>query len=101
MKNEVIKSNLQLSKLKHKAIELRVNYQLPYYLVYLIRNLDIDTDVNIIRKMQFYSEHFLRIKGYYKKYPIEDEKSGCILKEMFAIKDDKIIDLTVDRKEGI
>ena len=73
-------SNLQLAKLKSSAMKLRANYQLPYILWVMIRELSIDSSVAYINSLKSDTEHYLRIKGYYKKYPslekvINDELS--------------------------
>ena len=64
-----LKSNLQLAKLKNSAMKLRADYQIPYILWDMIRELSIDSSVAYINSLKSDTEHYLRIKGYYKKYP--------------------------------
>ena len=80
---KTIKNNLKLSKIKGYAIRLRSNYQLPYYLCYLIRNLDSTSSDSYIESLKRDSEHFLRIKGYYKRYPMIEEETNTLLKEKY------------------
>lgn len=68
------KVNLKLSIIKNNAIKLRANYQLPYYLVYMITKLTDKDDISYIKFLMSSCEHLLRTKGYYKKYP-QVEKS--------------------------
>lgn len=62
-------SNLLLAKLKSSAMKLRANYQIPYVLWDLIRDLSVDSSVAYVNSLKSDTEHYLRIKGYYKKYP--------------------------------
>ena len=55
--------------LKNKALELRKNYQLPFYLTKLIYALKGDEKVSYVVVLKELTEQWLRIKGFYKKYP--------------------------------
>ena len=69
MATKKIASNLKISKLKSTAMKLRANHQIPYVLWCLIRNLDVDSNVAYINSLKADSEHYMRVNGYYKKYP--------------------------------
>lgn len=70
-----------IARIKYNAIELRRNHQLPTKLVLFILDLtesDDDTKVNFLKEL---SEHYMRVKGYYLKYPlIHDECNSQITK---------------------
>ena len=55
--------------LKNKALELRKNYQLPFHLTKLIYSLKGDEKVSYVVVLKELTEQWLRIKGFYKKYP--------------------------------
>lgn len=55
--------------LKNKALELRKNYQLPFHLTKLIYSLQGDENVSYVVVLKELTEQWLRIKGFYKKYP--------------------------------
>jgi len=65
-------SNLQLAKLKNAAMKLRANYQIPYVLWDLIRNLNVYSSLAYINSLKADAEDLIRIKGYYKKYPVKE-----------------------------
>lgn len=83
MKNKKKKSNniVQLSYLKYNALKLRNNYQIPYKLCYEITKLDKDSSKEVILYLSQCAEHYLRIKGYYKKYPALEEQVNTIISE--------------------
>ena len=58
-----------LIRLKKLSIDLRSNYQIPYELCSLIRNLNDSTSLDVINYLKSQCEHLLRVKGYYKRYP--------------------------------
>lgn len=68
------KDKISLGRIKTNAIKLSVNKQIPVYLASCINKLTIDTPKNVVLYLMAQSEHLLRLKGYYKKYPkIEKE----------------------------
>lgn len=77
------KINLLIGRLKNNALKLRGTNQLPSYLIYLILKLDKNTSEDIIRYLMACSEHMLRLKGYYKKYPSIEAQYNNELKEYF------------------
>lgn len=77
------KSSLKLEVVKYNALKLRKNYQLPYQLVYYINQLDKESDINWVKYLVSMSEHLLRVKGYYKKYPIAEEDANEQLRNDF------------------
>lgn len=64
-----ISNKVLLFRLKKLSIDLRSNYQIPYELCRLIRNLDNDSSLNEINYLKSQCEHLLRVKGYYKRFP--------------------------------
>lgn len=76
------KGKISLAILKYNALKLRKTWQLPYKLVYFITSLDKDSSLEWIHYLTMQSEHYLRVKGYYKKYPdIEAEVNKIIEKD--------------------
>lgn len=67
---------IKLEVLKYNALKLRKNFQLPYKLVYFINQLTSDSDINWFKYLISMSEHLLRVKGYYKKYPIAEQDAN-------------------------
>lgn len=80
-KKQKIKVNLKLSALKNNAIRLRINHQLPFYLTYVITKLEFNSDDELVSYLKTQSEHLLRIKGYYKKYPKIEKDCEELLKQ--------------------
>ena len=76
--------NHRISILKVNALKLRANYQIPYYLTYLITKLDKCSDVSLVVYLRTQCEHMLRVKGYYKKYPQAEEECERILKQYWT-----------------
>lgn len=70
-----------LARIKGIAIKLSVNKQIPVYLASLINKLTIDTPKNVVNYLMSQSEHMLRLKGYYKKYPMVEQEFTRQLKE--------------------
>lgn len=84
-----IKINYQLAKIKTNALRLRGSYQLPSYLCYLILHLDNNSPVALVKYLMAQSDHMLRLKGYYKKYPsIEKQCNEIIKNELSKLKVD-------------
>ena len=80
MKVKNVKVNLSL--LKYNAIKLRVQHQLPFKLVYYITQLNEHSDVDWVAYLMAESEHLLRVKGYYLRYPeIEQQADDVITAE--------------------
>lgn len=80
-----IKNNkINIATLKYYSIILRANYQLPYYLTYLIRQLDVNTDVKIVALLSRLSEDLMRLKGYYKKYPNAENSANELLRKQIV-----------------
>lgn len=77
----MISGNIYLSKIKTNAVKLRGNYQLPSKLVYYIMQLSTDCNEYWIQLLMEYSEIWLRIKGFYKKYPSYEREYNDIITE--------------------
>lgn len=59
---------IKISFIKSKSLELYKNHQIPFQLVYYIQGLNQHSDVRYIQLLCDLCEHYLRVKGYYKKY---------------------------------
>lgn len=70
-----------LIMLKNNTYKLRAYKQLPFYLSYLIYQLDGSEEQKYIQYLIEMSKHFLRVRGYYKEYPLEDKASENVIKE--------------------
>lgn len=86
------KRKITIATLKYRALQLRNNYQLPFYLVYLINQLDGDEETKYLNYLKECALHYLRTKNYYRLFPsIEKETEHAIkngLKELgFTVKD--------------
>lgn len=75
------KNKLSVIVLKYNAFKLRTNRQLPFYLCKLIQDLKGDEDINYLTFLKESAEHLLRVKGYYKKYPLADDEATKLIKE--------------------
>lgn len=75
------KQKITLAKLKFNALELRAFRQLPFYLCYLIQQLDGSESNEYWNYLLEMSSHLLRIKGYYRKYPLEEETANKLVKD--------------------
>lgn len=72
---------IKISTLKYHALQLRTNKQLPYLLCKYITDLKGDESKRYITWLMVMSEHLLRIKGYYTRYPLEEESANNLIKE--------------------
>lgn len=70
------KGKIKLEVLKYNALQLRKKRQLPYLLVYYITQLTSDSNINWTSYLMTMSEHLLRVKGYYKKYPVAEQDAN-------------------------
>ena len=75
-----MKINLKISKIKSNALKLRASHQLPYVLTFEIMKINKDSDDKFVRYLLVQSEHMLRVKGYYKKYPLAEKECEKIIK---------------------
>lgn len=76
-----MKIRAKLLQVKNKTLQLRVYNQLPFYLCKLIYELDGTEDNKYVQFLMEMTKHFLRIKGYYKQYPLEDKASESVIKD--------------------
>lgn len=72
-------NKISISILKYNALKLRANYQLPFKLTQYIVELKADDDINKFIFLSHASEHYLRVKGYYKKYPVIEKQYNTII----------------------
>lgn len=70
-----------LSTLKVKALELRARGQLPYQLVKYIYDLNDKSDVKLVTLLKELSLHYLRVQGYYRRYPQVEESANIEIKK--------------------
>lgn len=75
MSKEKKASKVSLAMLKYRALELRKNYQLPFYLTTLINGLKSTENIDYVQCLVMLTEKLLRVKNYYKKYAEEDKAS--------------------------
>lgn len=64
-----------LNKLKITAFDLYKKGQLPHYLFIEICRFGIDTPKVVIDKFKYLTERYLRIEGYYKRFPEENKRA--------------------------
>lgn len=87
------KNKTTITMLKYYALKLRANRQLPFYLCYLIQRLDGTEEVNYISFLKQLSEHLLRIKNYYKRYPQAEDEAEKSIKEGLTKLGYQVIDI--------
>lgn len=63
------KHKITIATLKYRALELRKNYQIPFYLTYLINQLDGTEETKYIQYLKEVALHTLRTKNYYRLFP--------------------------------
>ena len=68
-------SKFLLRVLKNKVLEARKNFQLPFYLTKLVYALKGDENVRYVAFLKEQTETWFRLKGFYKKYPLWEERS--------------------------
>lgn len=71
--------------LKNKALELRKNSMLPFYLTKLIYALKGDENVKYINFLRVCTEEWLRIKGFYKRYPQYEQIAESSIKSQLKV----------------
>lgn len=74
------KHKITIATLKYRALELRKNYQIPFYLVYLINQLDGTEETKYIQTLKEFSMHTLRVKWYYKLFPNAEKETELVIK---------------------
>lgn len=84
--------NKLLCRLKINAYKLKESGSLPLFLYLDICRLGIDTDIALVRDYMDLTEKYLRIKGFYFKYPeiqeVYKEEVRLYLKERSEKVDD-------------
>lgn len=75
-----------LVRVKTNAIKLSVNKQIPVFLASMINKLTLETPKNVVLYLMSQSEHMMRLKGYYKKYPdVEKDFTEVLKKDLRAM----------------
>lgn len=77
-----LKNSVLMFQLKNKALQLRKNFQLPFYLTQCIYGLKKDENVHYVETLMYLTEQFMRVKGFYKKYKDQDDASTKVVKEV-------------------
>ena len=70
------KESKLLVRVKNTLVQLRVNYQVPISLVVLTNRLDQESDIRKVMFLNDLCEHYMRVKGYYKKFPLIEKESN-------------------------
>lgn len=63
-----------LIKIKKHSLELYTKNQLPRCLVAMIQKLDDQSSIELVKFLMEQCEIYLRVVGFYKKYPLENQK---------------------------
>lgn len=71
----------KLAIIKYKVLELRSNRQIPYFLAKLINDLTGKEETKYVQYLLEMTEHMLRVKGYYKKFPIAEKDAEKFIKD--------------------
>lgn len=67
--------------IKQQTFKARACYQIPFYLCYLVYQLDGSEEINYIKFLMEMTKHYLRIKNYYKLYPLADKEAEKLIKD--------------------
>lgn len=96
-----MKNSVLMFTLKNKALQLRKDYQLPFYLTKCIYGLKKDDNVHYIETLMFLVEQLMRVKGFYKKYSDQDKSSKDVVIEVLTkrgfLKNDSDTSVCVNR----
>lgn len=74
-----MKISVLMFTLKNKALQLRKDYQLPFFLTKCIYALKKDDNVHYVETLMFLVEQLMRVKGFYKKYSDQDKASKQVV----------------------
>ena len=77
------KKKRMISTIKTNSIKLLINHQLPKQLVVYINKLDDDSSLKEIEFLKTLSEHYMRLKGYYKKYPVVHDEYNKEIRKVY------------------
>lgn len=81
MKTKTKMNKAKLEVVKYYALQLRGRYQIPYRLCYHITQLEKDSDLKLVEYLLDACEHYLRVRGYYKKFPQIEEQANKEIEE--------------------
>lgn len=76
------KNSLRLARVKTKTLELNALGQLPYELVRRIVNLSNEDSKEKVAYYMELVQHYLRVRGYYKKYPEASKTANGDIKKL-------------------
>ena len=79
----IFSTTRKINLLKKNALKLYVNKQLPSRLAYMINNINVDTSEKFINSLMFLTDKYLRVVGYYKRYPKEEEIANNYVSNFF------------------
>lgn len=68
------KEKKMLLRIKKSSLELYTKNQLPRCLVSMVQKLDDRSSIDLITFLSEQCEIYLRVVGFYKKYPLENQK---------------------------
>lgn len=63
------KISLKLATIKNLTLKLNTSKQLPFKLVKAIMDLTPEDSTEKVKFLMALTEHYLRTKGYYQRYP--------------------------------
>lgn len=75
------KHKITIATLKYRALQLRNNYQIPFYLVYLINQLQGTEETKYMNYLKECCLHFMRTKNYYRLFPSIEKEAEHSIKE--------------------
>lgn len=65
--------SVRIALIKKNTITLRAQYQIPRYLAKLILDIDKNTSIEYISDLILLTNMYMRVKGFYKKFPQFEE----------------------------
>lgn len=77
-------SNLKISQIKGKMLTLRGNYQVPYELASRVLKITVKSDLKYLEELMKLTEFYLRVKYFYKKYPLLDKEYSKTIRTTLA-----------------
>ena len=78
------KNKISLVALKYKILQARNNYQIPFYLAWLVNQLEGNEETHYVRFLMECTTHFMRIKNYYKMFPSQDVEAKKLIQKQLG-----------------
>lgn len=92
------KHKITISTLKYRALELRKNYQIPFYLAYLINQLDGSEETKYINYLKECALHTLRVKNYYKLFSSSEYEAESLIKSGLKKLGFTVLDINANKR---